>query len=131
MGSLSMTKETYARGGENPSQGSEDLVDLMARWVRQIAEPAQIGERTGTQINRSAVRLGMSPNQVKKLWYRERRTLHAHEYLHVKRVVESLEGRRELRRQLRDQIHDQISSVDERDPGPLERMARKQSLDDD
>lgn len=124
-----MRRDFFARTGENPSQGSEDLVELMARWVRRVAEPAEIGERTGTQVNRSAVRLGMTPNQVKKLWYRERRTIHAHEYLRVKRVVEALDCRREQRRQLRADIADQVAPVDERGAGPLVGMARKDGLE--
>ena len=116
-------------GGENYEPSREATVQECAQLVRRAAEPAAIGERTGTQIERAALRLEMTANQVKKLWYAERRAIEHHEYLRIHAAVSRLEERRAQRRLLRAQIDDQIRESAERETGPLERMARKPGLE--
>ena len=126
-----MTRDFFASGGEFPSPSREADVNECALLVRRAAEPAEIGERTGTQIERAALRLQMTANQVKKLWYRERRAIEHHEYLRIQNVVARLECRRELRRELRAEIADHLRPVGEREAGPLVGMARKAGLEDE
>ena len=126
-----MRGDFFDRAGENFAPNREATIDECALLVRRAAEPAQIGERTGTQIERAALRLQMTANQVKKLWYRERRAIEHHEYLRIQNVVARLECRRELRRELRAEIADHLRPVGERAAGPLVRMARKPRLETD
>ena len=126
-----MGRDFFASGGENFSPSREADVDECAQLVRRAAEPAKIGERTGTQIERAALRLDLTPNQVKKLWYRERRAIEHHEFVRIQNTVARLECRRELRRKLRADIADQIAPMDERKAGPLVGMARKDGLETD
>jgi hypothetical protein len=126
-----MDRTNYTRAGEFSSPSREADVNECALLVRRAAEPAEIGERTGTQIERAALRLQMTANQVKKLWYRERRAIEHHEYLHIQNTVARLECRRDLRRELRAEIADHLRPVGERAAGPLVRMARKPRLESD
>ena len=130
-GMLSMSGNLFGRYGEKFSPSRETTVDECAVLVRRAAEPAEIGERTGTQIERAALRLEMTANQVKKLWYRERRAIEHHEYLRIQTAVSRLEERREQRRQLRAQIDHQIGKPDERDAGPVGGMFAARRLDTD
>jgi hypothetical protein len=129
-GVLSVERKFFAPPGEFSSPSRETTVDECAFLVRRAAEPAELGERTGTQIGRAALRLAMTPNQVKKLWYRERRAIEHHEFLRIHAAVSRLEERRAQRRELRAEIDDQIGNVDQRDAGPLVAMARAPRLDE-
>jgi hypothetical protein len=127
---FSLDRNFFSRAGENEAS-RETTVEECAQLVRRAAAPAEIGERTGTQIERAALRLGMTANQVKKLWYRERRAIEHHEYVRIQSIVARLEGRRALRRELRAEINDRLRAVDERAAGPLVGLARKPSLEPD
>ena len=124
-----MTRDFFALGGDFPSP--DGVKDEMAQLVRKAAEPAQIGERTGTQIQRAAVRLGQSVNWTRKFWYRERAAVDAYELLRTRAIVARLEERRRVRAELRDQISQQAGLVDQRDVGPLVGMARKTGPQED
>lgn len=126
-----MSRNFFVPFGEKLSPTREETIEEAALLVRQAAEPAQIGERTGTQMERAAQRLGRPISWVKKIWYRERRAIDTHEYLHIKATVTRLEERRRQRAELRRQIREQTGLVDEQDPGPLERMARAPGMDED
>ena len=124
-----MSRKLFAYDGEIPSQTGDDLIELMACWVKRAAEPAEIGEHTKAQINRSAARLEMTPNQIKKLWYRERRSIRADEYLKIKTVIDRLEWRSENRREMLADLHRSRTELAQRKPlpdlRPLGGMARK------
>ena len=124
-----MTRDFFASGGEFPSPSREADVNECALLVRRAAEPAEIGERTGTQIERAALRLNMTANQAKKLWYRERRAIEHHEYLRICAAVARLEERREQRRQLRAQIDHQIGKPDQHEAGPAIGMFAARRLE--
>ena len=126
-----MSGNLFGRGGEFSSPTREDTIEEYAQLMRKAAEPARIGERTETQQARAAQALGMTRNQVKKAWYRERRKVEAHELLRARLIVARLEDARARRQQLRRDIRDQISPLDERDAGPLVGMARAPGLDTD
>ena len=131
MGVLSVSRNFFVPFGEKFAPTREETVEEAALLVRRCAEPAQIGERTKTQQLRAARRLHMTPNQIKKIWHRERRAIPTHEYLHIKATVARLEERRRKRAELRDQVREQAGLVDQHEAGPLERMARDTSLDTD
>ena len=130
-GVLTVNRNFFVPFGEKFAPTREETVEEAALLVRRCAEPAQIGERTKTQQLRAARRLHMTPNQIKKLWHRERRAIPTHEYLHIKATVARLEERRRNRAELRGQIREQAGLVDQQDVGPLERMARAPRLDED
>ena len=130
-GVLTVNRNFNVPFGEKFAPTREETVEEAALLVRRCAEPAQIGERTKTQQLRAARRLHMTPNQIKKLWHRERRAIPTHEYLHIKATVARLEERRRNRAELRGQIREQAGLVDQQDVGPLERMARAPRLDED
>ena len=130
-GVLTVNRNFFVPFGEKFAPTREETVEEAALLVRRCAEPAQIGERTKTQQLRAARRLHMTPNQIKKLWHRERRAIPTHEYLHIKATVARLEERRRNRAELRGQIREQAGLVDQQAVGPLERMARAPRLDED
>ena len=126
-----MRGDFFDRAGENFAPNREATIDECALLVRRAAEPAQIGERTGTQIERAALRLNMTANQAKKLWYRERRAIEHHEYLRICAAVARLEERREQRRQLRAQIDHQIGKPDQHEAGPAIGMFAARRMEKD
>lgn len=57
---------------------AEAVADELSGVVRRAAEPIDAGDLVTEQIRRAARRLGLPWGQVKRLWYRECRTIPAH-----------------------------------------------------
>ena len=65
-------------GGRCGMYTAEAVADRMQQVVRRAAEPVTAGERVTGRIERAARRLGLTRTQVKRLWYREQRSVPAH-----------------------------------------------------
>lgn len=57
---------------------AEGVSDVLADAVRRAAEPVLPGELISQQIDRAARRVHLPRGLVKKLWYREQRSVPAH-----------------------------------------------------
>ena len=80
---------------------------LAFKWVREAAEPAQVGERICAAILRASRNLNLSYGETKRYWYGERKALLANEF-------RELEYRMQLLRQRRLACGETANELDQR-----------------
>lgn len=105
---MSGRTEKHSSHKEFEAASMEATAEQLAfQWVREAAEPAQVGERICAAILRASRNLGLSYGETKRYWYGERKALLANEF-------RQLEYRMQLLKQRRVAIGETANALDQR-----------------